>query len=208
MAKLRDRQYYIDLMLNNEEMIRNNSVAKIIETIKAEGENEGEEFVTIGKKSVNGEAFAYGGNEFIITDDGKLFFWRSYLKRIEIIDTEEEPKAEAFSFKNYEEEIKEAIREENETATYKWSVRVNKNSVLLHWDYEVSFKITSEDLGEYMEGCRSFKAVTDYGYGLGSDHVETFLVETSGDKYSDWMTTKGGAIGSVVDTIAKANHLF
>lgn len=120
----------------------------------------------------------------------------------------ENRQAEAFSFKNYEEEIKEAIKEENKTATYKWSVRVNKNSVVLHWDYEVNFKITSEDWGNTLKGWRYYKAVTDYGYGLDSDNVEEFETGTSGDLYDDWKTTKAGAVGIVRATITKANHLF
>lgn len=126
----------------------------------------------------------------------------------------ENRQAEAFSFKDYEETIKEVIKntanEDNaEFGTdHKWSVRVNKNSVVLHWSYEVNFKIITEDLKNIMENWRTFVVYTDYGWGLDTDHVEDFLIIDCGDRYCDYKTVGAAVAGVVRETIRKANRTF
>lgn len=114
-----------------------------------------------------------------------------------------------FNFKDFAAAIKAAVKRENDDATsaYKWTVKaINKNSIVLHWDYDVSFMITKPE--PFYEDCFLIKSVCDYGFGLNSEKTETWILADIGDKYSDYMTIDEAIPGIVSATIQKACHLF
>jgi len=110
MAKLIENkpEYWLRMLVNDEKFIRENDVKTIIKIVRENGELESDDPTDAGfwsneyHKIINGLAYQFRGNEYIITEDGKIFYWYTVIEPVEILDEKE---AEERTNKKIDEEI-------------------------------------------------------------------------------------------------------
>lgn len=93
-------EYWLRMALNEERFIRDNDVKTIIETVKENGTLESDDPADASfwsndyHKVIYGLAYQLRGNEYIITEDGKIFYWYTLMEIVEILDEDEAEKRE------------------------------------------------------------------------------------------------------------------
>lgn len=77
--------------------------------------------------------------EFLVTEDGRVFYWRTLLDKIELVDTEEEKQEVqemVVDFREAKEVAKEVAKELTEKdSNGKWRVQVLKSEIRVWWGY-------------------------------------------------------------------------
>lgn len=77
--------------------------------------------------------------EFLVTEDGRVFYWRTLLDKIELVDTEEEKQEVqemVVDFREAKEVAKEVAKELTEKdSNWKWRVQVLKSEIRVWWGY-------------------------------------------------------------------------
>lgn len=77
--------------------------------------------------------------EFLVTEDGRVFYWRTLLDKIELVDTEEEKQEVqemVVDFRETKEVAKEVAKELTEKdSNWKWRVQVLKSEIRVWWGY-------------------------------------------------------------------------
>lgn len=90
--KENDNRYRVRFMRETEELMDNMTVEEFIYFLKNNAEYEDEETTYIDGKLLNGKVYAYHEpnssltKEFIVTDDGRVFYWLSLLQKIELVN--------------------------------------------------------------------------------------------------------------------------
>lgn len=77
--------------------------------------------------------------EFLVTEDGRVFYWRSLISKIELVDAEEEKQEVqevVVDFREAKEVAKEVAKELTEKdSNWKWRVQVLKSEIRVWWGY-------------------------------------------------------------------------
>lgn len=90
--KENDNRYRVNFMRGTEKLMDSMTVKQFISFLEKNAEYEDEETTYIDGKFLNGKVYAYREpnsnltKEFIATEDGRVFYWLSPLKKIELID--------------------------------------------------------------------------------------------------------------------------
>lgn len=90
--KENDNRYRVNFMRTTEELMDNMTVKQFISFLEKNAEYEDEETTYIDGKFLDGKVYAYHEpnsnltKEFIVTEDGRVFYWLSVIQKIELID--------------------------------------------------------------------------------------------------------------------------
>lgn len=140
-----DNRYRVNFMRATEELMDALTVESFISYLEENAEFEDNTVEYIDGKCVKCRAYDLTEEnsklhkEFLITEDGRVFYWRTLLDKIELVDTEEEKQEVqeiAVDFREAKEVAKEVAKELTEKdSNWKWKVQVLKSEIRVWWGY-------------------------------------------------------------------------
>lgn len=140
-----DNRYRVQFMRSTEELMDQLTVKEFISYLEENAEFEDYTVEYIDGKCVKCRAYDLTEEnsklhkEFLVTDDGRVFYWRSLISKIELVDTEEEKQEVqemAVDFREAKEVAKEVAKELTEKdSNWKWRVQVLKSEIRVWWGY-------------------------------------------------------------------------
>lgn len=140
-----DNRYRVNFMRATEELMDALTVESFISYLEENAEFEDYTVEYIDGKCVKCRAYDLTEEnsklhkEFLVTEDGRVFYWRSLISKIELVDTEEEKQevqGMAVDFREAKEVAKEVAKELTEKdSNWKWRVQVLKSEIRVWWGY-------------------------------------------------------------------------
>jgi hypothetical protein len=140
-----DNRYRVNFMRATEELMDALTVESFISYLEENAEFEDYTVEYIDGKCVKCRAYDLTEEnsklhkEFLVTEDGRVFYWRSLISKIELVDTEEEKQEVqgiAVDFREAKEVAKEVAKELTEKdSNWKWRVQVLKSEIRVWWGY-------------------------------------------------------------------------
>ena len=140
-----DNRYRVQFMRSTEELMDQLTVKEFISYLEENAEFEDYTVEYIDGKCVKCRAYDLTEEnsklhkEFLVTEDGRVFYWRSLISKIELVDTEEEKQEVqemAVDFREAKEVAKEIAKELTEKdSNWKWRVQVLKSEIRVWWGY-------------------------------------------------------------------------
>lgn len=140
-----DNRYRVNFMRATEELMDALTVESFISYLEENAEFEDYTVEYIDGKCVKCRAYNLTEEnsklhkEFLVTEDGRVFYWRSLISKIELVDTEEEKQEVqgiAVDFREAKEVAKEVAKELTEKdSNWKWRVQVLKSEIRVWWGY-------------------------------------------------------------------------
>lgn len=140
-----DNRYRVNFMRATEELMDALTVESFISYLEENAEFEDYTVEYIDGKCVKCRAYDLTEEnsklhkEFLVTEDGRVFYWRSLISKIELVDTEEEKQEVqgiAVDFREAKEVAKEVSKELTEKdSNWKWRVQVLKSEIRVWWGY-------------------------------------------------------------------------
>lgn len=181
-----DNRYRVQFMRSTEELMDQLTVKEFISYLEENAEFEDYTVEYIDKKCVKCRAYDLTEEnsklhkEFLVTEDGRVFYWRSLISKIELVDAEEEKQEVqevVIDFREAKEVAKEVAKELTEKdSNWKWRVQVLKSEIRVWWGYlqycdtedshftikmsdredecgtDTDFMVARNEHGEYMTG--------------------------------------------------------
>lgn len=140
-----DNRYRVQFMRSTEELMDQLTVKEFISYLEENAEFEDYTVEYIDKKCVKCRAYDLTEEnsklhkEFLVTEDGRVFYWRSLISKIELVDAEEEKQEVqevVVDFREAKEVAKEVAKELTEKdSNWKWRVQVLKREIRVWWGY-------------------------------------------------------------------------
>lgn len=140
-----DNRYRVQFMRSTEELMDQLTVKEFISYLEENAEFEDYTVEYIDKKCVKCRAYDLTEEnsklhkEFLVTEDGRVFYWRSLISKIELVDAEEEKQEVqevVVDFREAKEVAKEVAKELTEKdSNWKWKVQVLKSEIRVWWGY-------------------------------------------------------------------------
>lgn len=140
-----NNRYRVNFMRATEELMDALTVESFISYLEENAEFEDYTVEYIDGKCVKCRAYDLTEEnsklhkEFLITEDGRVFYWRTLLDKIELVDTEEEKQEVqemVVDFREAKEVAKEVAKELTEKdSNWKWRVQVLKSEIRVWWGY-------------------------------------------------------------------------
>lgn len=140
-----DNRYRVQFMRSTEELMDQLTVKEFISYLEENAEFEDYTVEYIDKKCVKCRAYDLTEEnsklhkEFLVTEDGRVFYWRSLISKIELVDVEEEKQEVqevVVDFREAKEVAKEVAKELTEKdSNWKWRVQVLKSEICVWWGY-------------------------------------------------------------------------
>lgn len=140
-----DNRYRVQFMRSTEELMDQFTVKEFISYLEENAEFEDYTVEYIDKKCVKCRAYDLTEEnsklhkEFLVTEDGRVFYWRSLISKIELVDAEEEKQEVqevVVDFREAKEVAKEVAKELTEKdSNWKWRVQVLKSEIRVWWGY-------------------------------------------------------------------------
>ena len=140
-----DNRYRVQFMRSTEELMDQLTVKEFISYLEENAEFEDYTVEYIDKKCVKCRAYDLTEEnsklhkEFLVTEDGRVFYWRSLISKIELVDAEEEKQEVqevVIDFREAKEVAKEVAKELTEKdSNWKWRVQVLKSEIRVWWGY-------------------------------------------------------------------------
>ena len=140
-----DNRYRVNFMRATEELMDALTVESFISYLEENAEFEDYTVEYIDGKCVKCRAYDLTEEnsklhkEFLVTEDGRVFYWRSLISKIELVDAEEEKQEVqemAVDFREAKEVAKEVAKELTEKdSNWKWKVQVLKSEICVWWGY-------------------------------------------------------------------------
>lgn len=140
-----DNRYRVNFMRATEDLMDALTVESFISYLEENAEFEDYTVEYIDGKCVKCRAYDLTEEnsklhkEFLVTEDGRVFYWRSLISKIELVDTEEEKQEVqgiAVDFREAKEIAKEVAKELTEKdSNWKWRVQVLKSEIRVWWGY-------------------------------------------------------------------------
>lgn len=140
-----DNRYRVQFMRSTEELMDQLTVKEFISYLEENAEFEDYTVEYIDKKCVKCRAYDLTEEnsklhkEFLVTEDGRVFYWRSLISKIELVDAEEEKQEVqevVVDFREVKEVAKEVAKELTEKdSNWKWRVQVLKSEIRVWWGY-------------------------------------------------------------------------
>lgn len=140
-----DNRYRVNFMRATEELMDALTVESFISYLEENAEFEDNTVEYIDGKCVKCRAYDLTEEnsklhkEFLVTEDGRVFYWRSLISKIELVDAEEEKQEVqemAVDFREAKEVAKEVAKELTEKdSNWKWKVQVLKSEIRVWWGY-------------------------------------------------------------------------
>lgn len=140
-----NNRYRVNFMRATEELMDALTVESFISYLEENAEFEDYTVEYIDGKCVKCRAYDLTEEnsklhkEFLVTGDGRVFYWRTLLDKIELVDTEEEKQEVqemVVDFREAKEVAKEVAKELTEKdSNWKWRVQVLKSEIRVWWGY-------------------------------------------------------------------------
>lgn len=140
-----NNRYRVNFMRATEELMDALTVESFISYLEENAEFEDYTVEYIDGKCVKCRAYDLTEEnsklhkEFLVTEDGRVFYWRTLLDKIELLDTEEEKQEVqemVVDFREAKEVAKEVAKELTEKdSNWKWRVQVLKSEIRVWWGY-------------------------------------------------------------------------
>lgn len=140
-----NNRYRVNFMRATEELMDALTVESFISYLEENAEFEDYTVEYIDGKCVKCRAYDLTEEnsklhkEFLVTEDGRVFYWRTLLDKIELVDTEEEKQEVqemVIDFREAKEVAKEVAKELTEKdSNWKWRVQVLKSEIRVWWGY-------------------------------------------------------------------------
>ena len=140
-----NNRYRVNFMRATEELMDALTVESFISYLEENAEFEDYTIEYIDGKCVKCRAYDLTEEnsklhkEFLVTEDGRVFYWRTLLDKIELVDTEEEKQEVqemVVDFREAKEVAKEVAKELTEKdSNWKWRVQVLKSEIRVWWGY-------------------------------------------------------------------------
>lgn len=140
-----DNRYRVQFMRSTEELMDQLTVKEFISYLEENAEFEDYTVEYIDKKCVKCRAYDLTEEnsklhkEFLVTEDGRVFYWRSLISKVELVDAEEEKQEVqemVVDFREVKEVAKEVAKELTEKdSNWKWRVQVLKSEIRVWWGY-------------------------------------------------------------------------
>lgn len=140
-----NNRYRVNFMRATEELMDALTVESFISYLEENAEFEDYTVEYIDGKCVKCRAYDLTEEnsklhkEFLVTEDGRVFYWRTLLDKIELVDTEEEKQEVqemVVDFREAKEVAKEVAKELIEKdSNWKWRVQVLKSEIRVWWGY-------------------------------------------------------------------------
>lgn len=140
-----DNRYRVQFMRSTEELMDQLTVKEFISYLEENAEFEDYTVEYIDGKCVKCRAYDLTEEnsklhkEFLVTEDGRVFYWRSLISKIELVDAEEEKQEVqevVVDFREAKEVAKEVAKELTEKdSNWKWRVQVLKSAIRVWWGY-------------------------------------------------------------------------
>lgn len=140
-----DNRYRVQFMRSTEELMDQLTIKEFISYLEENAEFEDYTVEYIDGKCVKCRAYDLTEEnsklhkEFLVTEDGRVFYWRSLISKIELVDTEEEKQEVqevVVDFREAKEVAKEIAKELTEKdSNWKWRVQVLKSEIRVWWGY-------------------------------------------------------------------------
>lgn len=140
-----NNRYRVNFMRATEELMDALTVESFISYLEENAEFEDYTVEYIDGKCVKCRAYDLTEEnsklhkEFLVTEDGRVFYWRTLLDKIELVDTEEEKQEVqemVVDFRETKEVAKEVAKELTEKdSNWKWRVQVLKSEIRVWWGY-------------------------------------------------------------------------
>lgn len=140
-----DNRYRVQFMRSTEELMDQLTVKEFISYLEENAEFEDTTVEYLDGKCVKCKAYDLREEnsklhkEFLVTEDGRVFYWRSLISKIELVDIEEEKQEVqemAVDFREAKEVAKEVAKELTEKdSNWKWRVQVLKSEIRVWWGY-------------------------------------------------------------------------
>lgn len=140
-----NNRYRVNFMRATEELMDALTVESFISYLEENAEFEDYTVEYIDGKCVKCRAYDLTEEnsklhkEFLVTEDGRVFYWRTLLDKIELVDTEEEKREVqemVVDFREAKEVAKEVAKELTEKdSNWKWRVQVLKSEIRVWWGY-------------------------------------------------------------------------
>lgn len=140
-----DNRYRVNFMRATEELMDALTVESFISYLEENAEFEDYTVEYIDGKCVKCRAYDLTEEnsklhkEFLVTEDGRVFYWRSLISKIEMVDAEEEKQEVqevVVDFREAKEVAKEVAKELTEKdSNWKWRVQVLKSEIRVWWGY-------------------------------------------------------------------------
>lgn len=141
-----DNRYRVNFMVATETLMDTLTVAQFISYLEENAELEDDEDMEyIDGKVVKCRAFDLREKdsklhkEFLVTEDGRVFYWLSLLQKIELVDAEEEKQEVqemVVDFREAKEVAKEVAKELTaKDDNWRWRVQVLKSEIRVWWGY-------------------------------------------------------------------------
>lgn len=177
-----DNRYRVQFMRSTEELMDQLTVKEFISYLEENAEFEDYTVEYIDKKCVKCRAYDLTEEnsklhkEFLVTEDGRVFYWRSLISKIELVDAEEEKQEVqevVVDFREAKEVAKEVAKELTEKdSNWKWRVQVLKSEIRVWWGYlqycdteDSHFTIKMSDRGaKYRGGINWYFLEKQYRY--------------------------------------------
>lgn len=140
-----NNRYRVNFMRATEELMDALTVESFISYLEENAEFEDYTVEYIDGKCVKCRAYDLTEEnsklhkEFLVTEDGRVFYWRTLLDKFELVDTEEEKQEVqemVVDFREAKEVAKEVAKELTEKdSNWKWRVQVLKSEIRVWWGY-------------------------------------------------------------------------
>mgnify|MGYP003252442950 len=140
-----NNRYRVNFMRATEELMDALTVESFISYLEENAEFEDYTVEYIDGKCVKCRAYDLTEEnsklhkEFLVTEDGRVFYWRSLISKIELVDAEEEKQEVqevVVDFREAKEVAKEVAKELTEKdSNWKWRVQVLKSEIRVWWGY-------------------------------------------------------------------------
>lgn len=140
-----NNRYRVNFMRATEELMDALTVESFISYLEENAEFEDYTVEYIDGKCVKCRAYDLTEEnsklhkEFLVTEDGRVFYWRTLLDKIELVDTDEEKQEVqemVVDFREAKEVAKEVAKELTEKdSNWKWRVQVLKSEIRVWWGY-------------------------------------------------------------------------
>ena len=140
-----NNRYRVNFMRATEELMDALTVESFISYLEENAEFEDYTVEYIDGKCVKCRAYDLTEEnsklhkEFLVTEDGRVCYWRTLLDKIELVDTEEEKQEVqemVVDFRENKEVAKEVAKELTEKdSNWKWRVQVLKSEIRVWWGY-------------------------------------------------------------------------
>lgn len=208
-----DNRYRVNFMRATEELMDQLTVKEFISYLEKNAEFEDETFEYIDGHTVKCKAYDLTEEnsnlhkEFLVTEDGRLFYWLSLIQKVELVDKEESKEMIKLSDKELVNEIKKVANEmqkqfnDYNDTDYKWTVVEKREcKVTLMWSYlDVILEIF---VGETINGDGFVKS---YDPSL-DETIRYYLIGS--EFWCDYSDFREGVLTTVRNSVQVMNGIY